>query len=122
MDDGAFFFLYGGGFPKGLRVCDVCGDSVIVGRFVCTVENSADSFRNIYLHALYIYLYMLYIYVYVIHPSVALQPLLGPGLPQKMLPFFCLLLVHTHRHTHTHTHTHIYIYIMHISTHRQTQL
>jgi len=47
--------------------------------------------------------YIHYIYVYVIHPSVALQPLLGPVLPQKTPPFVCLLLVHTHTYTHRQT-------------------
>jgi hypothetical protein len=65
MDDRAFF-LYGGGFPKELRVCDVCGDSVIVRRFfVCIVENNADSFRNVYLHALYIYIYIYVCIIYI---------------------------------------------------------
>jgi hypothetical protein len=54
-----------GGFPKGLRVCGVCVDTVMVWRFVCTVENNADEFRNIYFYTLHLFIYALYIYIYI---------------------------------------------------------
>ena len=103
-----FFPVLAVGFLRDCKFVMFCGDTVIVRRFVCTVANNANWFRNMYL---YVFIYVHYIYGYVIHPSMALQPLLGPGLPQKPFPFFCLLLVHTHTHTHIHTHTHVCIYI-----------
>ena len=42
-----YVVISSGSLTKGLRVCDVCSDTVIVRRSVCTVENSSDSFQNI---------------------------------------------------------------------------
>ena len=111
IDDIAFF-LYSDFWLwvySGTTSCDVCGDTVIVRRFVCTVVNNADSFRNIHT---YIYIYMLSIY-----DTTAPSGLWPSSQNTPVFPCFLLLHIHTHTHTHaynyihTHTHTYIYIYI-----------
>jgi len=108
------FFLYGDGLPKGLRVCDVCGDTVMVRRFLCTVGNNADSFRDIYLYALYTFIYALFICI--CYPSI--YGATAPSGPWPSLEDASILLYSTRSQTHTHTHTHTHI--VHISTHTHT--
>ena len=53
-----FFPVLAVGFLRDCKFVMFCGDTVIVRRFVCTVANNANWFRNMYL---YVFIYVHYI-------------------------------------------------------------
>jgi hypothetical protein len=87
---------------KGLRVSDVCGDTVIVRCFVCTGKYCW--LVSAYILICIIYIYALYICRF--YPSIygAIAPFWALAFPRRRLhsSVFCSF---THTRTHTYVHT-----------------